>query len=226
MTPPKEEISQREYARRRGVTEGAIRKAVRDKRITLTASGKIDPAIADVEWAKNTLPRDGSSGVRTRVPGTQVRSTQALPPAVEVELEPQAHGGALKRSRATDESTEFDPDAPFDPLTMDLNDGRRIKEAALAGKHLVAYRVAIGELYPRDLIKRLVFADRRIARDALRHLARRVAPDLAEMGGDAAAIRERLEVEIESALNKLADDLPALLRAEVSEDADAPEAAA
>lgn len=252
-------LSYRKYAEHRGCSEGAVRKAVNTGRISVLAKGVIDPAIADVEWAKNTVQTAPAAQVRTAPGGTQrgthaASGTQAaragtvpasnenwevhpgaLPAAeidqllsaaakranagatgqaVSVALEPQPRGGALKRSRAiADDDLEFDPEAEYNPLATPLNDGRRIKEASLAGLRLLDFRKAKGQLWERELIKRLIFTDRRVARDALRHLARRVAPDLAEMGGDVQAIRERLETEIETALNKLADDLPALLRA-------------
>lgn len=48
-----------EYARRRGCSEGAVRRAVRDGRIT-TSGGKVDPVAADAQWARNTRVRAGS----------------------------------------------------------------------------------------------------------------------------------------------------------------------
>ena len=49
-------VSQAEYARHRGCTEGAVRRAVRDGRIALI-DGKIDPVAADAQWSRNTRPR-------------------------------------------------------------------------------------------------------------------------------------------------------------------------
>lgn len=49
-------ISQAEYARRRGVAKSAVAKAVKEGRITLI-DGKIDPAVADIQWAQNTRAR-------------------------------------------------------------------------------------------------------------------------------------------------------------------------
>ena len=54
-------LSKTEYARRRGCTEAAVRRAVRDGRITLI-DGKIDPVAADAQWARNTRVRAGSRG--------------------------------------------------------------------------------------------------------------------------------------------------------------------
>lgn len=55
-----EAITQAEYARRRGCTEGAVRRAIRDGRITLLADGRIDPVAADAQWQRNTRVRMGS----------------------------------------------------------------------------------------------------------------------------------------------------------------------
>ena len=44
----------REYARQRGVTEGAVRKAVKSGRILVESDGTIDPVKADADWAANT----------------------------------------------------------------------------------------------------------------------------------------------------------------------------
>lgn len=46
-------ITQAEYARKRGVQKSAVHKAVQTGRITLI-NGKIDPEVADIQWAKNT----------------------------------------------------------------------------------------------------------------------------------------------------------------------------
>lgn len=66
-------VSQREYARTRGVTHGAVQHAIKTGRVT-TIDGKIDPAIADREWRANTdptKPRNRITGrpKHTREPG-------------------------------------------------------------------------------------------------------------------------------------------------------------
>lgn len=50
------ELSIRAYARHRGISDGAVRKAIKQGRITKTKSGKIDPQIADKQWQINTNP--------------------------------------------------------------------------------------------------------------------------------------------------------------------------
>jgi hypothetical protein len=48
-------VSIRAYAKARGCTEGAVRKAILAKRITPNADGTIDPERANGEWARNTF---------------------------------------------------------------------------------------------------------------------------------------------------------------------------
>ena len=48
-------MNQSQYARRRGVSKQAVSKAIKVGRIKLT-HGKIDPALADVQWGANTDP--------------------------------------------------------------------------------------------------------------------------------------------------------------------------
>lgn len=50
------EISIRAYAARKGISDTAVRKAIKSGRITLTQNGKINPTLADRQWKANTDP--------------------------------------------------------------------------------------------------------------------------------------------------------------------------
>ena len=58
-------LSKAAYARHRGCDEKAVRKAIQEGRIS-TIDGKIDPEVADIQWAKNTRARADSG--RTAAP--------------------------------------------------------------------------------------------------------------------------------------------------------------
>lgn len=61
---PRELLSQAAYARRRGISQPSVHQAIREGRIS-TVNGKIDPAVADREWAAHTdlsKPRNSVSG--------------------------------------------------------------------------------------------------------------------------------------------------------------------
>ena len=54
-------ITAAEYARRRGVSRAAVTIAVKAGRIVLI-DGKIDPAVADIQWERNTRKAVGRGG--------------------------------------------------------------------------------------------------------------------------------------------------------------------
>lgn len=64
-------ITQAEYARRRGVSQEAVRRAVAAKRITtVERDGKrlIDPEVANIQWENNTRPYSKFAGVDQKRP--------------------------------------------------------------------------------------------------------------------------------------------------------------
>jgi hypothetical protein len=52
-------VSQREYARRRGVRHSAVQRAISEGRITTLPDGRIDPDVANRQWQENTITPDG-----------------------------------------------------------------------------------------------------------------------------------------------------------------------
>jgi hypothetical protein len=50
-------LSQRAYAKHRGVALSAVQKAISTGRISTMADGRIDSGVADIEWAANTKAR-------------------------------------------------------------------------------------------------------------------------------------------------------------------------
>ena len=62
-------LSIRAYARHRGVSDAAVRKAIAAGRITPEADGTLDPASADAQWSRNTeAPRVGTRAQAARAP--------------------------------------------------------------------------------------------------------------------------------------------------------------
>lgn len=62
-------LSRRAYARERGVSEMAVRKAIVSGRITLEPDGTIDPVKADAAWAANSDPAFPRSAAADRANG-------------------------------------------------------------------------------------------------------------------------------------------------------------
>lgn len=64
------------YARHRGCTEKAVRKAVTAGRIS-TVGGQIDPVVADIQWANNTRARGDAPGPAPTAPPAVPAAGQA-----------------------------------------------------------------------------------------------------------------------------------------------------
>src|SRR5579871_5432009 len=87
-------VSQRAYARLRGVALSAVQKAIATKRITPNPDGSIDPERANQEWERNTF-----AGKTLH----QATKSQAAPPTP-----PPPRRGISQRP--------FRPDLPSDPV--------------------------------------------------------------------------------------------------------------
>lgn len=74
----KEVVSIREYARRRGVTHEAVRKAIRDGRIRKTRTGKIDVVEANRAWQNSTDPSKQRKSASTATPPTEAAQQFAV----------------------------------------------------------------------------------------------------------------------------------------------------
>lgn len=92
------EISIRAYAAKKGISDTAVRKAIKSGRITLTKNGKINPTIADRQWEANTDPAqvyaikkdDTSSETQPSTPtggiGISYQQSRAIREAYEARL--------------------------------------------------------------------------------------------------------------------------------------------
>ena len=145
-------ITQAEYARRRGVAKSAVAKAVAEGRITLI-NGKIDPAVADIQWAQNTRARADSGRAVT-------------PAAVD--------GGAVPPEPETPASG---PDsAQGGPAQPGYADYRAMREKADAEMAVRANLKDAGLLVERSLVERGIFDAVRAFRDSVMVIGQRAAP--------------------------------------------------
>jgi hypothetical protein len=71
-------VSQRQYAKHRGVSHVAVQKAVREGRIRADAQGKVDPEQADRDWAQNTSPAKGGNVVELGPTGGAYAQSRAV----------------------------------------------------------------------------------------------------------------------------------------------------
>ena len=131
-------ISQRAYARLRGVALSAVQKAIKTKRITPNADGTLDPERANQEWERNTFAgktlhqatRPQAASVSAPLP----RGGSGMPGQPDVSSDPVA---AYLRARALSETFK----AKTAQLEYEERAGKLI-QATKAGEY-AAHRSAI-----------------------------------------------------------------------------------
>lgn len=174
-------ISQAEYAKRRGCSEAAVSKAISKKRISLI-DGKIDPTVADMQWAMNTRVRAGAG----RPPGGQ-----AAAPTEQLALVPGADGGQDRPAG--------DAAAPGGDDYWRSRSRREAAEAELAEMDLATKR---GELIHVKAVELVWSAALASAREHLLQVRARLAPLLA-VETETFQIEQLLDLENNKALNVL-----------------------
>ena len=157
-------LTQSEYAVHRGCSAVAVHKAVKAGRIS-TIDGKIDPIVADIQWAANTRARQPN---RDRDAGDLL--SQAADPA-----------GASASAGASQP-----PDASADPSTAVPTDtsyatARARRERAEAEEAEIRTAKIKGELVSRDDIERALFEISRELRDRLMSSGKRLAAEVAPL---------------------------------------------
>lgn len=172
----------REYARHRGVTLGAVQKALRDKRISATEEKKIDSAIADRDWHVNT---DSS-----RVAVNAIESHR-LPLQQQIALPPMA----------SETGNKPDPEelTGTDRVANEYREHRATRERYQALKQQLEYEQMVGQLINVDEAKRIVYTSFRALRDSIMNVAARVKDQLAAES-DSHACEVLVENELSAAL--------------------------
>jgi hypothetical protein len=177
----KELISQREYARRRGITHVAVQRAIKAGRIS-AVNGKIDPVLADQEWQQNT----DQSKPRNRITGNPKQAKTPGEPS-----EPMDLGGTDETIGAPSTATGY----------AKARAARELYQAQLAKLELDRRR---GALVPADEVRLGAFNMARKARDQLIAMPERLAAVLAATE-EPAEVQRILEEEIERICQEIAD---------------------
>ena len=150
-------VSIRAYARARGCTEGAVRKAIASKRITPNPDGTIDPERANQEWSRNTFAgKTLHQATRPQVAPLSAphppRGGSGMPNQPEVSSDPVS---AYLRARAVSETFK----AKTAQLEYEERAGKLI-QATKAGEYAVHWSAIVGDAlsaYP-DRVAPLVAA--------------------------------------------------------------------
>jgi len=177
----KELISQREYARRRGVSHVSVQRAIKAGRIS-TVDGKIDPVLADEQWRRNT----DQSKPRNRITGNPKQTRTPGEPS-----EPMDMGGAEGAIGGPSTATGY----------ARARAARELYQAQLAKLELDRRR---GALVSADEVRLGAFNMARKARDQLIALPERLATVLAAIQ-EPPEVQRILEEEIERRCQESAD---------------------
>jgi hypothetical protein len=172
-------MTQKEYAAERGCSAVSVHKAIKAGRISLI-EGKIDPAVADIQWAANSRAR-----APHRKPADQaaVRPSSPAPSAAPLDSEVPAPA----------------EDSPND--YWDARSRRETAEAAIAEMKEAEMR---GTLIRADSVRNAWANKISAARDALLQIPHRLAPVLAAET-ELERVAELLEAELRQALLQLSE---------------------
>jgi hypothetical protein len=225
--PAADGISIREFARREGVSDKIIRRALSAGSLKALPDGKLAPALVGSGWRKanrhadtgadNAADSADMSAPAVRTVRSSAPQLSAPAAAVAEALEAQPQGGALKRRRAAAEDLEDSDTIDFDEFARRVLSGdfpalatsERVKAAALALKQALDAQKRAGALIELALAEGVLFEVARQARDAWINWPAKVGPRLAaDLGLEAATVVEALTPYVQQQLEDLGEPQP------------------
>lgn len=194
-------VSIREFARLDGCNDKLVRRAINEGKLRLSEGGKLDASLAGSGWRKQN--RRAAAGADKQSPGAdksapRPRTAPAKSPSAgEVE---EATDGLF-----AEEAEDF-LNKVLDNEFAETGTAERIKENALAAKHLLAARRAAGHLVEMETAKNVLFETQRSQRDAWVNFPTRIGPLLAaELELEPDKVVEALTVYVHQQLDDLGD---------------------
>ena len=186
-------LSIRAYARHRGVSHVAVKKAIDTGRITPLPDGTIDPVVADAQWAANTTP------TRRSVTG-EAREVPQAPAAVR-EI-PQASSKVVREAG--------EPSTPaLSTGGTSLLQARTVNEVVKAQTNKVRLARLKGELVDRSQAVAHVFKLARAERDAWLNWPARISAQMAAgLNVDPHVLHVALDAAVRQQLQDLGDLQP------------------
>jgi hypothetical protein len=190
-------LSIRAYARHRGVSHVAVKKAIDTGRITPLPDGTIDPMAADAQWAANTTPTRRSVAAEPQ---------EAPQPAAATRETPQAPTSASNR----EQREVVDPSTPaLSTGGTSLLQARTVNEVVKAQTNKVRLARLKGELVDRSQAVAHVFKLARAERDAWLNWPARISSQMAAgLGVDPHLLHVALDAAVRQQLQDLGDLQP------------------
>jgi len=173
-------LSIRAYARHRGVSDAAVRKAIAAGRITPEADGTLDAARIDAQWSRNTeAPRVGTRAQAARAPVS------------------------------ADSTPTGDATATLPTGGASLLQARTVNEVVKAQTNKVRLARLKGELVDRNQAIAHVFKLARTERDAWLNWPARISAQMAaRLGVDPHTLHVALEAAVRDHLQELGELRP------------------
>jgi hypothetical protein len=190
-------LSIRAYARHRGVSHVAVKKAIDTGRITPLPDGTIDPVAADAQWAANTTPSRRS---------VAAESQEAPQPGAAAREIPQTPASASSRPRR--EAADL-PTPTLSTGGTSLLQARTVNEVVKAQTNKVRLARLKGELVDRSQAVAHVFKLARAERDAWLNWPARISAQMAAgLGVDSHVLHVALDAAVRQQLQDLGDLQP------------------
>lgn len=190
-------LSIRAYARHRGVSHVAVKKAIDTGRITPLPDGTIDPVAADAQWAAHTAPIRRSVAVEPKEAPQLAAATRETPQA------PTSASNRAQREVA-------DPPTPaLSTGGTSLLQARTVNEVVKAQTNKVRLARLKGELVDRSQAVAHVFKLARAERDAWLNWPARISAQMAAgLGVDPHVLHVALDTAVRQQLQDLGDLQP------------------
>lgn len=190
-------VSIREFARLDGCDDKLVRRAIKSGKLAVSEDGKLDPALAGSGWRK----------ANRRAP--QRADTADISPRVRTAADKPAPSAEVTQAAADNlfaEEVEDFLSKVIGGTYADTATAERVKENALAAKHLLAARKDAGSLVEIEVAETVLFESQRAQRDAWMNFPTRIGPLLAaELGVEADKVVEALTVHVHQQLDDLGE---------------------
>lgn len=183
-------VSIREFARLDGCSDKLVRRAITERKLTLSADQKLDATLAGSGWRRtNRRAAEGADkGADTGEMSAPARTGQGTP---------------------ADPATLNDTDFIAEVLAgryFDVAMAERVKENGLAAKNLLAARKEAGDVVDLEVAEAVLFEQARAFRDAWQNWPNRVAPLIAAKLGIAVdPVLEALNEHVHQQLSDLGE---------------------
>ncbi|HEX7853830.1 MAG TPA: hypothetical protein VF503_09060 [Sphingobium sp.] len=207
MSAPAEFISIREFARRDGCNEKLVRRAVKAGKLKVSEDGRVDAAQCGSDWRRTN--RRAAETADTEAPkGADTQKVSAPKQSAKKLSAPTDDDDDLHKAVAEivgEESSNFLADVLAGKFHL-IGNAEKIKENALAAKHLLAARQAAGDLIEVEKAEALFFDTARAERDGWISFPSRIGPLLAaDLDIDGDRVVEALTIYVQQQLEQLGD---------------------